>query len=136
MLVGLLKLRPGLNVAAGAFRVYYFVPARGDRLGIRLMNRMARHARNLVPAVAALDAAGMSKCVLVAGKADGFRLHRPDFRWIYDIWRGCRFRVLGAWSVAGFTCLPLPFRRARLYGVMAVPLKSIKDVFVASLAGV
>ena len=105
-----LKLGPNLDVAAGAFRVDRLVAARGNRLGIRLVHRMAANAGDLMAAVPALNPAGMGECVLVAAEANALRFRRLDLGRIHDVGGGRGLGVLASRTVAGLARPPSPLQ--------------------------
>jgi hypothetical protein len=133
----LLELRPDIQVAGSALVIDLSRFSNHQTKRAVGVDFVAGDAGYRVVGVAALQAAGVSRLIQVAGQAEFVGLGRDEFRWIPDQGRVARPGVERSHAVAGLATLPLEsalfinFNR-----VMGTLDECVKDVLMTRLAGV
>jgi len=123
-----LKAGPDVGMAFGALRINVGRLARNKVLRAASMDGVARRTAYLVPRMAAVDTAGVSRPVQVARQAElvvrtGFQLCGLN-----DVGGAHRLRMFAARPVARLAC-PVGFDL-----LMRIFLKRFEDIFMAALA--
>src|ERR1051326_2961416 len=98
--VGLLEASPDVGVAGRALLVDFGGLADHQTVRSILVNRMARGATHLVFGMTAVETAGMSSLILMAGEADAIGLRGRQLWPLAEIGGGSRFGVFGTGSMA------------------------------------
>ena len=136
MLIRLLEARPNIGVARRALLIDLDGFARDQAVRAVLVNRMARGATHLILRMTAVEPSDMSALILMTGEAQAIGLGRLQFRWLPDVGRSRRFRMLASGTVAGFARLRRPAALlVRLHRLMRILLEGVEDVLMAHLAG-
>ena len=135
MMIGLLKLRPDIDMAARALFVDCGRLAEHEPVGPIRVHFVAGRAGDLILRVTALQAPDVGRLIQVAGETDLVGGRRREFRRIANGRGRRRFGMLLRGAMAGLAGTPLPATfRAGLDCVVGAFREGVVDILVADLA--